>query len=235
MLLSLYTTLEVYTRFGIDSRVLGDSKAFSRIQNKVVRLLFRYGDFPLEETLLEDLNIVRNPGHVYLKGSGQITISGQTIDLSVLSGDIAFSSDLLKQITRISVTGSRVLTIENLTSFHAFSEPDTLAIYLGGYHNAHRRNFIQKIHQQNPDAKYYHYGDIDAGGFYILLHLRNKTGVGFHPYHMDIETLQQYHQYTKTLTENDRSRLEKLLDSEFRETVSYMLEYDCKLEQEALD
>lgn len=225
---------ETYMRdFSI--RVFGDSKAFEKIRSKVVSLLFQYGDFPEKDTILEDLNIVRNPGHVYLKGSGIITVAGQRIDLSVLNGDIALSSDLLKQIEQIQVTGNRVVTIENQTSFHAFSEPDTLAIYLGGYHNAHRRNLIQTIHKQNPIASYYHYGDIDAGGFYILLHLREKTGVAFQPYHMDIETLQRYETYTKPLTEHDKSRLKKLLGGEFGETVAYMLEHNCKLEQEALD
>lgn len=225
---------ETYMRdFSI--RVFGDSKAFEKKRSKVIRLLFRYGDFPEEESVLEDLNIIKNPGHVYLKGNGTVTVAGQKIDLSVLNGDIAFSSDMLKQIEQIQVTGNRVVTIENRTSFHAFSEPDTLAIYLGGYHNAHRRNLIQTIHKQNPIASYYHYGDIDAGGFYILLHLREKTGVAFQPHHMDIETLQRYGKYTKPLTEHDKNRLKKLLGGEFGETVAYMLKNNCKLEQEALD
>ena len=225
---------ETYMRdFSI--RVFGDSKAFEKIRSKVIRLLFRYGNFPKEESVLEDLNIVRNPGHVYLKGCGRVTVSGQKIDLSVLNGDIAFSSDLLKQIEQIQVTGNRVITIENLTSFHDFSEPDTLAVYLGGYHNTHRRNLIRTIYAQNPNAAYFHYGDIDAGGFYILLHLREKTGVAFQPYHMDIATLEQYMQFTKQLTEHDKNRLQNLQNGEFGETVTYMLEHNCKLEQEALD
>lgn len=216
-------------------RVFGDSKSFEAIKGKVKRLLFQYGDFPDEETVLEDLNIVKNPGHIYMKGSALIQISGQTIDLSKLNGDIAISSALLPDIERIIVTGKRVLTIENLTSFHAFSEKDTFAVYLGGYHNTHRRRFIQQLFKDNPTAIYYHFGDIDAGGFYILLHLRNKTGVPFSPYHMDIPTLQQYRDYTKPLTESDVKRLKKLADTEFSDTISYMLTNNCKLEQEAMD
>lgn len=41
--------------------VLGDSKTFEKIRSKVVTVLFEYGDFPDKETVLEDLNIVRNP------------------------------------------------------------------------------------------------------------------------------------------------------------------------------
>ena len=216
-------------------RVFGDSKSFEAIKGKVKRLLFQYGDFPDEETVLEDLNIVKNPGHIYMKGSALIQISGQTIDLSKLNGDVAISSALLPDVEKITVTGKRIMSIENLTSFHAFSEKDTFAMYLGGYHNTHRRRFIQQLFKDNPTAAYYHFGDIDAGGFYILLHLRNKTGVPFLPYHMDISTLQQYCDYTKQLTENDVKRLKKLADTEFSDTINYMLTNNCKLEQEAMD
>lgn len=127
------------------------------------------------------------------------------------------------------------MTSENLTTFNHFSEADALALYLGGYYNSHRRNFINKIYEQNPHISYYHYGDIDAGGFYILLHLREKTGIHFIPYHMDILTLQQYSEYTRSLTDNDKKRLKNLANSEFSDTVTYMLEHNCKSEQEALD
>lgn len=216
-------------------RVFGDSKSFEEIKEKVKRLLFQYGDFPDEETVLEDLNIVKNPGHIYMKGSALIQISGQTIDLSKLNGDVAISSALLPDVEKITVTGKKIMSIENLTSFHAFSEKDTFAVYLGGYHNTHRRRFIQQLFKDNPTAAYYHFGDIDAGGFYILLHLRNKTEVPFLPYHMDISTLQQYCDYTKQLTENDVKRLKKLADTEFSDTINYMLTNNCKLEQEAMD
>ena len=215
--------------------VFGDSKIFEAIKNKVIRLLFRYGDFPQEETILEELNVVRNPGHVYFKGCGIITISGQTIDLSYLKSDIAISSLLLDDVNEIKITGKRLITIENLTTFNKFNEPDTFAIYLGGYHNSYRRNFIKKIYQSNPEIEYFHYGDIDAGGFYILLHLRKKTEIKFMPYNMNVEILKKYSAYTKRLTDNDRKRLENLKSSEFSEIVSFMLENDCKLEQESMD
>ena len=227
-------TEETYERdFSI--RLYSDSKVFERIKKKAAWILFRYGDFPDEETVLEDLNIVKNPGHVYIKGNGSIVISGQKLDLSALKGDIAISSDLLKSIDEIRIGGNRLITIENLTTFNRFSDPQTLAVYLGGYHNSHRRNFIKKIFECNPEAEYLHFGDIDAGGFYILLHLRARTGIDFKPFRMDTSTLELYKSYSRPLTENDRKRLTDLLDTEFRDTVQYMLDNNCKLEQEALD
>ena len=52
---------------------------------------------------------------------------------------------------------------------------------------------------------------------------------------MDVKTLKANIQYTKKLTENDKKRLVALADAEFGETVEFMLENNCKLEQEAMD
>ena len=242
---SYHALLEVVSRiFDVENetferdfsvRVLGDSKAFEKLRDRVTALLYKYGDFPERETLLADLNLVRNPGHVYFKGQGKISLRGQVIDFSSMRGDLALSSDMLADIDNISVFGSAVVTIENLTTFNSFNCNDSFAIYLGGYHNQCRRRFIMQVYAQNPDKLYLHFGDIDAGGFYILRHLRDMTGIRFMPYRMDIATLKANLKYTKPLTENDRKRLLALKDSESGETVSYMLENNCKLEQEATD
>ncbi len=234
--LSQITTIEHETyRRDFSVRVLGDSKAFEKISSKVVKILFKYGDFPNEDTVLEELNIIKNPGHIYFKGCGIISLNGQEIDLKKISGDIAISTAALKDITKIRVTGDRLITIENLTTYNFFNENNCMAIYLGGYHNSAKRDFIKKLYSQNTDITYYHYGDIDAGGFQILLHLRKKTGINFIPYKMDLNTLTNNIQFSKPLTPNDRKRLTALLDTEFESTIAYMLENNCKLEQEALD
>ena len=44
-------------------KVFGDSKTFESIKSKVKRLLFQYGDFPEEDTVLEDLNIIKSRLH----------------------------------------------------------------------------------------------------------------------------------------------------------------------------
>ncbi len=215
-------------------RVFKDSKVFEKIATKATTLIFDYGNFPERDQVLGNLNIIKNPTYVNFKGSGSITIKGQAINLSNLSGDIAISSTMLKDIDRVDVMGKAVITIENLTSFNTFADKDMFAIYLGGYHNRVRREFIKKIHKQNPKTVYYHFGDIDAGGFYILEHLRNETGVDFIPFKMNIDTLEEYTKYTKRLTDNDKKRLHRLVDTQYKSVINYMLQNNCKLEQEAV-
>ena len=216
-------------------RVLGDSKAFEKIKTSVISVLYEYGDYPDKSCILQDLNIVSNPGYVYIKGQGNISISGQVINLVTINGDIGLSSAILDDIENVKVSGTKVITIENLTTFNSFGDKDALIIYLGGYHNSIRRKLITKIYENNPGKEYYHYGDIDAGGFNILLDLRKKTGINFIPLNMDLVTLERYKNVAKKLTENDRVGLNNLLGGEFNQVVEYMLENDCKLEQEAIE
>lgn len=216
-------------------RIFKDSKFFQTIQTKVENLLYEYGDFPEKDKILPSFNLVKTPTYVNYKGAGKIIISGQTIDLLKLSSDIAISSKMLPDIESIEVLGSKVITIENLTSFHRFNEQDFFVIYLGGFHNTVRREFIKKLYEQNPQKQYYHFGDIDVGGFRILEHLKNKTKVPFRGYHMDIDTLVRYKEFSKKLTKNDRINLERLLiHDEYVSVINFMLENNCKLEQEAV-
>ena len=93
------------------------------------------------------------------------------------------------------------------------------------------------LYEQNPEKEYLHFGDVDAGGFYIFEHLKMKTGIAFKSLHMDVETLVKYETKTKQLSPNDRLRINSLLakENEYNDVLKYMLEHNCKLEQEALD
>lgn len=216
-------------------RIFKDSKVFQSIQTKVENILYEYGDFPEKDQILASFNLVKTPTYVNYKGAGKIILSGQEINLLKLSSDIAISSKMISDIDKIEVLGSKVVTVENLTSFHRFNEQDFFVIYLGGFHNTVRREFIKKLYAQNPQKQYYHFGDIDAGGFRILEHLKSRTGVPFEPYHMDKETLIKYQEFSKKLTQNDRNNLKKLLiNNEYKNVIEFMLENDCKLEQEAI-
>lgn len=230
--LPLIETEQYQREFSI--QVYKDSKTFQRIRKKVENILFDYGDYPEKEHILSSYNLVRTPTYVNFKGAGRLEIAGQQLDLQSLSGDIALSAAILPEIKHIEVSGGKVITIENLTSFHRFDLPGYFVLYLGGFHNRVRQIFIKKLYEQNPRAVYYHFGDIDAGGFYILEHLRRNTGVDFQPYKMDIPTLVKYCDYAKRLSENDKVRLKRLQNPEYREVISYMLENNCKLEQEAV-
>ena len=78
-----------------------------------------------------------------MSGNGSIKIGGksssdeQKIDLSIIEGDIALSTESVKSLKDVIVMGKRVVTVENLTSFHDYSVEDDFVVYLGGFHFGH--------------------------------------------------------------------------------------------------
>ena len=216
-----------------------DSKYFEQIENRLSKVFrqfsHEYAEMDTTEILAE-YGIYHTPNYVYFKGDAVITIGEETVDLSLLKQGIGISGEDLSEIRFPDLSKiKKVITIENLTSFFRYREKESLLIYLGGYHNGLRRTLLKMVYQELPDAVYYHFGDIDAGGFAILQDLRNKTGIPFLSYHMDLAALKEYMQYGKNLTESDRKRLERIRNQEeFREVVDFMLEKNVKLEQECI-
>jgi hypothetical protein len=216
-----------------------DSKYFEQMKNQVAKIFRRfhpeYASMDTAEILAEH-GIYHTPNYVYLKGDFTIMIDEESIKLGKMNQGLGISGEDLGKVTFSDLSHiERVITIENLTTFFRWHEPGSLIIYLGGYHNGIRRTLLKKIYQELPGTSYYHFGDIDAGGFAILKDLRNKTGIPFQMYRMDIETLKHYEKYGKPLTESDRTRLKEMQkDAEFREVISYMLLHNVKLEQECV-
>jgi len=227
-----------------------DSKLFEQLAGKVHHIFARFDENykcnDMAEWLSEH-NIYQTPNFVYLKGNITIHVGDELVNLSAFQHGLGISGE---DIDRIEIEENarvnKIITIENLTTYFRWQETESLIVYLGGYHNGVRRNLLQQIYNSFPYAKYYHFGDIDAGGFYIYEHLKCKTGIPFKTLHMNVDVLKKYSSQTKTLTQSDKKRIESLLkklddkfkqnaaDEDYREVLQYMLENNCKLEQEAI-
>lgn len=231
-------SMQLYLReFSI--MVLNDSKAFERIGSKIASIFKRFkvgcADMELAE-ILADYGIYHTPNYVYLKGDAIISIGEERINLSSMKQGIGISGEDIGRVRFDSVEKvQKVITIENLTTFFRWSEQNSLIVYLGGYHNTVRRMLLQEIYSNIPEKSYYHFGDIDAGGFEIYRDLCVKTGIPFAMYHMDLETLKEYEKFGKELTHSDKMRLEKMKEQDgLKDIITYMLEHNVKLEQECI-
>ena len=223
-------------------RTFQDSKVFEKLVGKIYRIFERFDDkFGSSELSdwLSEYQIYHTPNFVYLKGKARISFGNKEIDLSFLEQGLGISGEDINRIQFVqSDKVEKIITIENLTTYFRWKEENSLIIYLGGYHNTERRNLLNKIYQIYPEAYYYHFGDIDAGGFEIYRDLCEKTNIPFKMYYMDLPTLQRYQMYGKKLTENDKKRLielQKKGDIDVKEIISYMLKQDVKLEQECIE
>lgn len=231
-----------------------DSKKFETLIGRVCRII-REENSEFEglenDEILAEFQIYLTPGYVYLKGNVNIELESEDesqvtkkekINVENFQNGLGFALDRIKSQT-LAITSEpgqieKIFTIENLTTFFRFQEKNSLIIYLGGYHNSVRRNLLKKIYGTFPGTEYYHFGDIDAGGFQIYNHLKEKTGIPFEMYKMDVTTLQKYQDFGKPLSENDKKRLKYIfnqstLESQ-KEVIQYMLKVNLKLEQECI-
>lgn len=234
-------------------RVLGSTKAFDAVAGTVARAAadfhpqFRATGGAVEPSaVLAELGIVDNPGHIFISGGLQFVAGGKLIDLADFYPDLGISTELAGRLQVAAVTADYIITIENLTAFYRFiktSRSNYLAVYLGGYHNSLRRNFLQKIraHLEATGAgkPFYHWGDIDYGGFDIFVHLRDRCLPDLRPVCMDIATLEQYRDFCLPFDDRYAKKLRKLLADPgyrvFHPVLAYMLKNGVRLEQECVE
>lgn len=226
-----------------------DSKLAEKEIEKAVGVIVRFtpGDVLKDldsSAVLEEYNIYKNPSWLMIKGMVCFGIGRAMIDLRSIPGGIGIANnDIEGIIWSQEVKPQKVFTIENLTSFHRWkkvggAEGSELCIYLGGYHNHAKRCFLKKLYEAYPRAEYYHFGDMDCGGFRIWKDLCEKTGIPFRTFRMDYDTYKQYLTWGKELTEQDRKLLRMMQEDMFykeqKELFAMMLEEGKKLEQECV-
>ena len=220
-------------------QAFNNSKYFEQIEGKIASVFKRFQpefEYMDSDEILAEYNIYHTPNYLYLKGDISISIGEETLDLAVLKQGIGISGEDIDRVQLVCADRiEKVITIENLTTFFRWKEPHSLIIYLGGYHNHSRRVLLQEIFSNIPKVSYKHFGDIDAGGFEIYRDLCEKTGIPFEMYYMNLEVLKQYEGFGKSLTVNDRKRLEIMKSrAGLEELIEYMLEHNVKLEQECI-
>lgn len=221
--------------------VYGDSKWFEENNcEEICSSLRNILGKPKEENERNDAvlayyHIMPPEQEIFIKGSWKIEWDDYILETAKLKGGIAIASNDIQDIKKITVYSSKMMTIENKTSYQRMNMEDVSCLYLGGFANRHQILFLKKVLRDNPEAEYHHFGDIDAGGFLIHRHLCRSTGADFKLYCMGIRQLedQRFRNCLKKLTENDIGRLELLAEDEvYRDVVRYMKEHNVKLEQE---
>lgn len=225
----------------VSMKVYGDSKFFEQTTLKPVCQLLRkqVGKELTENELLDEIlqqyHIYKEPQKLCIKGNVVLTIANKQVDISLFQDGIEMMASDLQNIQAVEIRAKYFMTIENRTAYLRYRAADTVTFYLGGYANRFQRDFIQLIYATNQHVQYKHFGDIDAGGFWIHSNLCSFTGIHFDLFGMSIIELvnEQYASCLLPLTENDRHRLKELQSNAlYSVTIFYMLANNIKLEQE---
>lgn len=189
------------------------------------------------DEILEAYFVYKEPSKVYLKGAIVLDYGGYRVELCGLKDGAELSYEQLVSARRMIINTKKLVTVENLTSFLRCRSDDSVFFYLSGHANRFQIMVLKKIYQDNSGIGYYHFGDIDAGGFIIHSSLCMKTGIPFQLLYMSERELMdsRYRSCLQSLTDNDVTRLTRLMvDERYRGTVEYMLRERVKLEQEII-
>ncbi len=198
-----------------------------------------------EGELLSEFGVVENPLPVNVRGDLKFVTPSGEVDLSLFYPDVGLSPRMIQDMEITGLDVDAVVTIENLTSFYHYisaAPRSHLVIYLGGYHNRMRRRILSKLWEYNQrydlNIGFYHWGDIDLGGFRIFSHLKEKTQIPFKPLMMDENTYLKHLDLGHGFDDHYGKKLARLLKdehySEFHTLIRMMLEKKKIVEQEAV-
>lgn len=225
-----------------------DSKYFEKnIEKKLVRIVRKY--MHLEELndneVLAEIGIVKYPEIIEFCGDITCIIKGKKIPYASITKGSYINGNTVNDIETILLTETitKVIFIENKANYIAYiqnKKTNELVIYHGGFYSPVKGEFFKKVYKslKNDMIEFYHWSDIDIGGFEIFVRLRDNIVPELKPLKMDVQTLLVYKSKTTTLEEEYYHKLAKLKEKRefeiFWPIIDVMLENNIKLEQEAI-
>ncbi|WP_312644141.1 Wadjet anti-phage system protein JetD domain-containing protein [Hydrogenoanaerobacterium sp.] len=227
----------------------GDSKLFERsVKSKLLSILRKYMDMAddsTEEDILRQAGITKYPEQFDFCGDIQICFDAGTVDYTPLDlGGSVFISDV-RRITNIKMNNiARIITIENRANYFDYIQkqksPDELVLYHAGQFSPSRKMFFLAIKKsmQNSNCSWLHWGDIDYGGFSMLLRLRKEIFTDVQAYRMGTIELKKFSRFTVPIQQSYAEKLRALLSkselTDCYECINYMVDNKLRLEQESM-
>jgi len=219
------------------AQAAGSSKFLERHGATVCAILRHALELPPEagqDEIWEMLGLVRFRHPICLRAPlsfadpDGVVVPGNAVPWSAVNPDIVESC---------SPTGSDpafVMTVENWTSFNGQCReiPRGAVVYTSGFPPPPVRQIVSRMASMWPDAPFFHWGDVDAGGLLIADSIRNAAGKPVKLHLMTPALAEQYGKKHRPLTRTagiaDR-------DDDFGELARYLSGEDCRVfEQEKL-
>ncbi|EDD8385534.1 hypothetical protein BXM09_22135 [Salmonella enterica subsp. enterica serovar Schwarzengrund] len=178
--------------------LFNDTKRIEAISGIIVRLYRpRLPEYLLNadnDQILDFLGIRKFSPLIRFKGSFKVVMASGSIDCTDVSPYIGFPPDAIKGIHPVQYPGY-ILFIENETTFNRYTRDiidNGWVIYTNGFPSrSWTAIFRELVIQSNPGTPVYHWGDIDIGGYRILVHMQSILGIDLHPFRM-LPTAEQF-------------------------------------------
>lgn len=218
---------------------LGGSKVFEKkLKRRVISIAKKYHSF-VKDTMedyeiLSLLSLDSYSQQLDLKGPLKVILDGKEIDFSVFrDGSVLNSQSLKKAIPAKEQSIRKVITVENKANYVSMPyEEGTLILFSHGFFSPLEEDFLKKLEQVIPDAEYFHTGDLDYGGIQIFSYIRSNIFPKLLPYHMDVETFEQYREQAGPIASSALEKLRKLKEPCLQLLIEKLIEEEKVLEQE---
>ncbi len=231
-------------------RCFGDSKRFEKyIKKRVVTIIRKnYIDDPdnelSDEEVLRKVGIIKAPEVVEFCGNLTVCFNTGKVDYSPLKfGATINSFDIRNCNLIIGENITRVLFIENKANYLDYilnhKGSDDLVILHGGFYSPVKGLFFEKLFSvcNKSSVRFYHWGDIDLGGFKIFSRLKKNIIPDLIPYNMGIVDLENNRNFLVNIDDKYANKMLLLLKQpvlkECYDTIKYIALNKVKLEQEA--
>jgi hypothetical protein len=233
-------------------RCFGNSKKFEqKIKKRLLDIIKNYSDCDddsTDEELLRFAGIMRYPQQFEFRGSLSIIFKDESqqhiIDFSPFISGASINSLDIKRGTVILNPGIKsIISIENWANYYDYinrkNDKTELVIFHGGQFSPARKLFFKAITDAMPEnCLWYHWGDIDYGGFSMLARLRREIKDNILPYRMNRDELIHHKRFTASITPGYIQKLQTLLQRkelfDCLSCINYMIENKIRLEQEAM-
>lgn len=216
----------IYIR-NLSNKIFNDSKKLEELKSTIISIY-------QNENIFEEKGVLYTTPFILLKGDIDLYLNNYLLKLNLINMPIQIPIDNIDSIEFKKVT--KVTTVENLTTFYNYTDSG-LILYLGGFPTKSQIEVIKKIKKET--SNFYHFGDIDYGGFKILDYLIEKLETNVSTINMDVFTLEKYRLYQAKITDNNYiDKLKTLLSNKKLEphydVINYMIDNKVKLEQESI-
>lgn len=230
--------------------IFRNSKVFlGSVKAGVARILRAQSNMDSETTdaeILEEYGILETGSEFHIAGNIIFMLPEGQLDISAVSHGISLHSPTVKIAEIAKTNASIMLSVENMAIFRECTrkrlQSNLILIYSGGFYSRRKLELIKRIRtsiqQNSPQARFYHWGDIDLGGFRIYRHLKNKAIPELQPFMMSPELIDKYYKYCTPIQEDYLLKIQQLVEdellTELRATITTIVEKKVRLEQEAI-
>ena len=203
----------------LSAQLTGDSKRVEQLSAPIDVLIQGEVAAPVRdpEDVFNELGLVKFPPTFLISGALQVCVGDQHVPID--APYLGFPPSAITAFASCE-TVAVLLTVENLTTFHELvgqrqPMPAAVLLYTGGMPSPSWKRVYRLLLTSLPvEARVFHWGDIDAGGFRIADHLAACAGevgrrVELHAMSPDVERLDSVSS-RRALADAEVSMIEKL-------------------------